>query len=496
METMNKVNLHSVLGDMPPDEFRRFGHQLIDWIADHFKNINSVSVLPDLKPGQIRKTIPPSPPKIGESMEKILDDIDTVIMPGMTHWNHPNFFAYFSITGSGPGILGELLSAALNVNAMLWKTCPAATELEQITLDWLRQLVGLPKSFWGIIYDTASVSTLHAIAAAREQVPGWNIREKGLSGRKKLSRLRLYASDQAHSSVDKAAITLGLGLDGLRKIPSDATFRLIPSALIEAIHEDRKNGWIPFCTVATVGTTSTTSIDPVPQIANICQSEGLWLHVDAAYGGSAAIIPEMRTVLEGCELADSIVMNPHKWLFVPIDLSAFYTRKPNVLKKAFCHVAEYLKTSEDSKVDNLMDYGVQLGRRFRALKLWFVLRYFGQEGLVKRIQSHLDYARMFASWIEDHPDFEVMAPVPFSTVCFRARPGGWEKESLLNRLNASLLDAINETREVFLSHTKLGSRYVLRAAFGNLHTRKEHIQRMWDIVQDKLPEVLSGMDGI
>jgi len=427
-------------------------------------------------------------------MGDILRDVEQVIMPGMTHWNHPDFFAYFSITGSGPGILGELLSAAFNVNSMLWKTCPSATELEQVTLDWLRQMVGLPKSFWGIIYDTASISTLHAVAAAREQVPGWDIREKGLSGRKKLSRLRLYASDQAHSSVDKAAITLGLGLEGLRKIPSDETFRMIPSALIEAIQEDRKSGWIPFCIVATVGTTSTTSIDPVPQISNICQSEGLWLHVDAAYGGSAAVVPEMQHVLEGCESADSIVINPHKWLFVPIDLSAFFTRKPDILKKAFSHIPEYLKTAEDPKVENLMDYGVQLGRRFRALKLWFVLRYFGQDGLAKRIQAHIRYAKKLSSWIEDHPDFEIMAPVPFSTVCFRACPEGWKKESLLNKLNAALLEAINETREVFLSHTRLGRHFVLRIAIGNLHTREEHVMRMWEIIQEKLPVVLSEMD--
>ncbi len=487
-------NIPSSLGDMPADEFRQYGHQLIDWIADHFQNIDNVPVLPDIKPNKIRKTISSDPPESGESMEDILKDVDGVIMPGMTHWNHPDFFAYFSITGSGPGILGELLSAAFNVNGMLWKTCPAATELEQVTLDWLRQMVGLPKSFWGIIYDTASISTLHAIAAAREQVPGWDVREKGLSGRKKLSRLRLYASDQAHSSVDKAAITLGLGLDGLRKIPSDETFRMIPSALIEAVQEDRRSGWIPFCTVATVGTTSTTSIDPVPQIANICQSEGLWLHVDAAYCGSAAVVQEMRYVLEGCESADSIVINPHKWLFVPIDLRAFYTRKPEVLKKAFSHIPEYLKTAEDPKVENLMDYGVQLGRRFRALKLWFVLRYFGREGLAKRIKTHIEYAKLLTSWIEDHPDFEVMAPVPFSTVCFRAHPEGWKKESLLNKLNAALLEAVNETREVFLSHTKLGKQYVLRVAIGNLHTREDHVKRMWEIVQDKLPVVLSEMD--
>jgi aromatic-L-amino-acid decarboxylase len=480
------------LGDLPSEEFRRFAHQLVDWIADYLEQIEKYPVLPDVAPGDIRTRLPSLPPTSGESMETILADVDRIILPGMTHWNHPNFFAYFSITGSGPGILGELLSAAFNINGMLWKTCPSATELEQVTLDWLRQMLGLPKEFWGIIYDTASISTLHAIAAAREQLMDLQIREQGLAGRAEVPRLRLYTSEQAHSSVDKAAIALGIGLAGVRKIPVDEGFRMQPKALAQAISEDRRQGWRPFCVVATVGTTSTTSIDPIPEIAEICEREGLWLHVDGAYGGMAAVIPEMRHVLAGCDRADSLVTNPHKWLFVPVDLSAFYTRKPEILRRAFSLVPEYLRTSQDHQVENLMDYGVQLGRRFRALKLWFVLRYFGWEGIAARIRKHIQLAQDFAAWIDTDPNFERMAPMPFSTICFRAHPPHMDQEEVLNHLNERLLEAINGTHEVFLSHTRLHNRYVLRLAIGNLRTEEKHVRRAWEVIQEKLKEVSSG----
>jgi aromatic-L-amino-acid decarboxylase len=479
------------LGDLPPEEFRQFAHQLVDWVADYLEQIEKYPVLPNVDPGDIRARLPQAPPRSGESMEKILTDVDTIIMPGMTHWNHPDFFAYFSITGSGPGILGELLSAAFNINGMLWKTCPSATELEQVTLGWLRQMLGLPEEFWGIIYDTASVSTLHAIAAAREQLVDLHIRERGLAGRADLPRLRLYTSEHAHSSVEKAAITLGLGMEGVCKIPVDRMFRMRSVVLAQAITEDRRQGWRPFCVVATVGTTSTTSIDPVAEIADICEREGLWLHVDAAYGGAAAVMPQMRSVLDGCNRADSILTNPHKWLFVPIDLSAFYTRKPEILRRAFSLVPEYLRTGHDTQVENFMDYGVQLGRRFRALKLWFVLRYFGWDGIAARIREHIRLAQQFARWIDTHPNFERLAPTPFSTVCFRAHPVGVDKEETLNNLNERLLEAINGTREVFLSHTKLNNQYTLRLAIGNLRTEERHVRRVWEITQEKL-RVISG----
>ncbi len=486
MNAKNRSDLEpQFLGDMPAEEFGEAGQQLIEWINTYFQQIDSHSVLSEIKPGGIRKLLPTAPPKSGEKISDILGDLDKVIMPGMTHWNHPNFFAYFATSGSAAGILGELASAAFNINGMLWKSCPASTELEQVTLDWLRQMLGLPTDFWGIIYDTASVSSLHAIAAAREQLTDLHIREEGLSGRN-LPRLRMYASEHAHSSIDKAALTLGLGLAGIRKISVDEKFQMKPEALSQAIAEDRRQGWRPFCVVASVGTTSTTSIDPVPAIAEICEREDLWLHVDASYGGSAAVVPEMRHVLDGNERADSFVVNPHKWLFVPLDLSAFYTRKPEVLKRAFSLVPEYLRTREDDEVENFMDYGVPLGRRFRALKLWFVLRYFGVEGIAARIRYHIELAQKLARWIDEHDDFERMAPTPFSTLCFRAHPENVNDEDELTKLNEHLLEAVNETREVFLSHTKLNEKYVLRVAIGNIRTEERHVHKAWELIQKKL----------
>jgi aromatic-L-amino-acid decarboxylase len=363
---------------------------------------------------------------------------------------------------------------------MLWRTSPAATELEIVVLDWLRQLLGLPDGLFGVIQDTASASSLVALAAAREAVPGLEARRRGLVGQ---ARLRVYASDQAHSSVEKAAIVLGVGQDGFRKIPVDETFRMDVGALAQAIAEDRAAGWTPVAVVATVGTTSTTSVDPVPDIARICEREGIWLHVDAAYGGSAAILPECRHVLDGCERADSMVVNPHKWLFVPIDLSAFYTRRPEVVRAAFSLVPDYLRTPEDGQAPNLMDYGVSLGRRFRALKLWMVLRAFGREGIVERIRDHLHLARLFRSWVEEDPDFEVMAPTPLSVVSFRALFPG-EDEAEHDRLNDQVVEAVNATGEVFLSATKLRGRTALRLAVGNIRTEERHVRRAWELLRD------------
>jgi aromatic-L-amino-acid decarboxylase len=478
-------------GDMAPDEFRKWGRQMVEWIAHHMEHLDEVPVLPAVRPGEIARKLPQSPPETGESMKSVLADVDRIVMPGMTHWNHPGFLAYFSITGSGPGILGELLSAAFNINAMLWKTCPSATELEQTVLAWLRQMMGLPDSFWGILYDTASVSTFHALAAAREALHP-DIRRKGMAGRADLPPMRVYCSEQAHSSVDKAVIALGLGLEGISKIPVDDDFRMIPERLAEAVRTDRSAGIRPLGVVATVGTTSTTSIDPVPEIADICREHGIWLHVDAAYGGTAAIVPEYRHVLSGVENADSMVVNPHKWLFVPIDCSAFFTRKPGMLKQAFSLVAEYLRTPEDREVENLMDYGLQLGRRFRALKLWFVMRYFGRQGLIRRIRNHISLTKSMAGWIENHSDFQLMAPVPFSTICFRACPPGIKDENDLDRLNERLLNAVNDSRRIYLSHTKLRGRFVLRMAIGNLHTREEHLILARNVLSEQLERLLAS----
>jgi aromatic-L-amino-acid decarboxylase len=437
-------------------------------------------VLSRLRPGELRAQLPASPPEEAEPLATILADVERQILPGITHWNHPAFFAYFSITSSVPGILGEMVSAALNVNGMLWRTSPAATELETVVLDWLRQLLGLPEGWFGVIQDTASASSLVALAAAREAVPGLEARRRGLVGQ---ARLRLYASEQAHSSIEKAAIVLGVGQEGFRKIPVDEEFRMDPEALARAVAEDRTVGWTPFAVAATVATTSTTSVDPVPAIADVCEREGLWLHVDAAYGGAAAILPECRHVLEGCERADSLIVNPHKWLFVPIDLSALYTRRPEIVRAAFSLVPDYLRSPEDGLAPNLMDYGVSLGRRFRALKLWMVLRAFGRAGIVERLREHLRLARLFRSWVEEDPHFEVMAPTPLSVVCFRALfPGRDEVEH--NRLNDELVEAVNATGEVFLSATKLRGRTALRLAVGNLRTEERHVRRAWTLLSE------------
>ncbi len=483
------------LGDMNAADFRRYGHEIIDWIGDYLENMERRPVLAPVRPNEFRAQIPESAPAQSESMEAILADVDRLIAPALTHWNHPAFFAYFSISASAPGIFGELLAAAFNVNQMLWRTSPAATELEEVALSWLRQLLGLPVAFDGIIYDTASVSTMHAIAAARESLD-LQIREQGMSGREGLPLLRVYASEQAHSSVEKALIALGLGTRALCKISTDAEFRMDAVALTHAIETDKQNGALPCCVVATVGTTSTTSIDPVTAIADVCEKYKIWLHVDAAYGGSAAIVPEMRYVLDGCERADSIVTNPHKWLFTPIDLSVLYCRRMDTLRRAFSLVPEYLRTTDaPEQVRNGMDYGIQLGRRFRSLKLWMVMRYFGHEGLAARIREHCRLARLFASWVEAAPDWELIAPVPFSLVCFRARTqnidGETEQQGItrLDALNETIMHNVNATGEAFLSHTKLNGVFVLRLAIGNIRTTEEHIARAWQLLNEQLQQL-------
>jgi aromatic-L-amino-acid decarboxylase len=471
------------LGDVPVEEFRRQGYRVVDWIADYFDQPERFPVLARVQPGDIRRRLPASPPAAPESFDTVLRDLDEIIVPGVTHWNHPAFFAYFSISGSGPGLLGDLLSSAFNVNAMLWKTCPSATELEDCVLDWLRQLLGLPAGWFGQILDTASVGSLVGMAAAREALPGLAVREKGLAGRADLPRLRLYTSVEAHSSIEKAAIVLGIGQEGVRKLPTDAAFRLDPAALEHAIDEDRRAGWRPFCVVATVGTTSTTSVDPVPAIADLCAAHELWLHVDAAYAGAAAIVPEKRDALAGCERADSFVVNPHKLLFTPIDCSAFYCRRPDVLRRAFSLIPEYLRTDEDDSVHNLMDYGISLGRRFRALKLWLVLRAFGRQGLIDRLRAHLQLASEFRRWVDADADFELMAPTPFTVICFRARPAAMAgDEAALEVLNQRLMDAVNATGEIYISHTRLRGSFTLRLAIGNIRTTAAHVTRAWELL--------------
>jgi aromatic-L-amino-acid decarboxylase len=463
-------------GDMDPEAYREAAHRVADWTADYLRDVERHPVLSPVAPGSVRRRLPETPPQAGEPLDAVLADVDELLIPATTHWQSPGFMAYFASSGSGPGILGETMAAAFNVNAMLWRTAPAATELEQVALDWLRQMVGLPDPLFGVINDTASSSTLYALAAAREAQTDLRIRELGMTGRAELPRLRYYASTEAHSSVEKAGIVLGVGRDGLRRIPVDQRFRMDPVALRQAIHEDVAAGMRPFAVVATTGTTSTTSVDPVPAIATLCEQHGLWLHVDAAYGGAAAIAPELRWVLDGAERADSIVVNPHKWLFTPIDCSVLWTRRPDILRDAFSIVPEYLTTTDGSDQDapNLMDYGTSLGRRMRALKLWMVIRHFGTDALAQRIREHCEYASMLAHWIEAEPDFELLAPAPLSVVCLRAHPPGLDDPGTLDTLNQRIVERINTAGRFFVSHTKLRGEYAIRVAFGNLRQEERH----------------------
>jgi len=446
---------------MSPRDFRRHGHEIVDWIADYLENVSSSPVLARVKPGELTDLLPKSAPEDGEPMESILADFREKILPAVTHWNHPRFFAYYAISSSPPGILGEMLAAGLNINGMVWKTSPASTELEQVTLGWMREWIGLPEEFFGMIFDTASTATTHAVTAARERA--------GTTG-----GLTFYCSDQANLSVERAAITVGVHRERIRKIASDEQYRMRPDALAAAIQSDLAAGLRPFCVVATVGTTSTASLDPVPEIAEIASDHGLWLHVDAAYAGSAAVSRKFAWVMLDCERADSVVFNPHKWLLTPVDCSAFYTRHADWLKRAFALSPEYLKTDGNPHAVNFMDYSFQLGRRFRALKLWFVLRSYGRQGLARIIERHCELASEFASWVEADGRFELAAPVSLSLVCFRLRASNDANQALLDRINASGL--------AFLSSTTLRGQLILRLAIGNYQTTREDLRRLWEFV--------------
>ena len=479
------VNTSEKLGDMPPDDFRRYGYEVIDWIANYFEHIEELPVLAQVKPDWLKDNLPASAPEIGEDFGAILKDVDKLILPAVTHWNHPNFHGLFSTSTSSVGVFGEMLTAAFDMKAMLWRTSPASTELEDVVLGWLRKMMDLPEHFEGIIYDTASVSTMHAIAAAREKA-NLKVRDEGMSGRDDIPLMRVYCSEYVHSSIDKGVITLGLGLKSLRKIECNERFEMIPEKLADAIDEDIEAGYLPICVIPTVGTTSTSSVDPVDAVADICEKYGIWLHVDTAYAGSTAIVPEYRKYFKGWERADSIVVNPHKWLFTPFDLSVLYCKDLSVLKEAFSLVAEYLKTSDEQTVKNGMDYGIQLGRRFRALKLWFVIRYFGREGLIARLRDHCRLARMFASWVEENENWEMLAPVPFALVCFRACPKGMDD---LNALNERIMNEINASGEAYLSHTKLNGKYTLRLSVGSIRVEERHLTKVWDILTKRLSDL-------
>lgn len=478
------------LGDMDPEDFRRAGHQVVDLVADYLSQLESYEVLPKITPGVIRGELGGPPPASPVPLARILADYKRWIEPNITHWQHPGFMAYFCAVASGPGILGEWLSAGLNSNVMFWRNAPASTEVEEVVVDWLRAALGLPEAFDGMLTDTASISTLTSLVAARHAVVGLEARDLGLAGRPELGRLRIYCSTEAHSSVEKAAIVIGVGHQGVRRIEVDDRRRMRPDRLEAAIAEDRADGWWPICVVATLGTTSSTSVDPVGPVADVCEREGgIWLHVDAAYAGSAALAPELRPRLGPWERADSIVVNPHKWMFTPLDASLLLFRRPDVFRQAFSLVPEYLRVKREGEAHDYHEYGIQLGRRFRALKLWVMLRYFGTEGFAARIREHCRLAGLFAGWVEQTPGWQRLAPVPFSTVCFRHRPEPMSAEQL-DAHNEAILERVNASGDVMLSHTKLDGAYTLRVTLGNPRATETHLARCWELLQAAAQEAV------
>ncbi len=474
---------------MDPETFRAAAHAVVDLMADYVAGVERYPVFPPIEPGSLGPLFPDHPPERGESIDDILADYSSLIEPNATHWQHPGFLAYFGTTASGPGILGEMLTAALGQNPMLWRTSPIGTELEGVVVDWLRQAVGLPGSasedggFDGLLTDTASTSSLIALAGAR-QAAGIDAAAHGLPGRPDVPALRVYASTEAHSSIEKACMTLGLGRDALVRIPTDDAFAMRSDALEMAIAQDVAGGHRPIAIVATIGTTSSTAIDPVADIATIAEREGLWLHVDAAYAGPVAMIEARRGPFVGWERADSIVINPHKWLFTPLDASLLLTRQMPIVRDAFSLVPEYLRTLDRSgPVRDYNEYTPQLGRRFRALKIWIQLRWFGLEGLRARIERHLAMAQDVAGWVDADPAWERLAPVPFSTVCFRWIGDGTLDDATLDARNAEIMDTVNRAGDVFLSHTKLAGRFTIRLAIGNIRTEERNVGRAWELLQ-------------
>ena len=464
---------------MQPDEFRQHAHELVDWMADYLDRVSELPVIPDVAPGDIARRLPSSPPEQGEPFAQLFADFQSIVLPGMTHWNHPGWFAYFPGNNSPPSILAEMLTATLGAQCMSWATSPAATELEQVTMDWLRQMLALPDTFIGVIQDTASTATLVALLSARERASGYGAGEHGMAD---AGRLTVYASAQAHSSVTKGVRLAGYGLDQLRLIPVDTAYAMRPDALADAVSADLASGFRPACVVATVGTTSSTAVDPLPAIGEVCRHHGIWLHVDAAYAGTAAIVPELRHYFNGMEQADSLVLNPHKWMLVNFDCSAYYVRDREALLRTFRITPEYLRTPQDQQVVNFRDWGIQLGRRFRALKVWFVLRSYGVEGLRALVRGHVALAQELAERIRESPDFELMAPVPFGLVCFRYHPSGVSDASALDQLNRELLSRVNASGRVHLTHTELDGKFVIRMVIGQRLTGRRHMDEAWALI--------------
>ena len=469
---------------MDINQFRKHGHEMVDWVADFMDNIEQYPVQPDIQPGEIKAKLPKKAPTKGESMETIFKDFQNIILPGMTHWQHPYWFGYFPANNSPPSVLGEFLTAALGAQCMVWKTSPAAEELEEVTMQWLRKMIGLPEGMAGVIQDSASISTLVALITAREQASKFAVNNKGFT-----EPLTVYCSEEAHSSVVKGAKVAGYGKENIRLIPADENFAMNYMKLEEAILKDKANNLKPACVCATLGTTSSTGVDPLKEIGKICEKYGIWLHVDAAYAGTAAVLPEKRWIMKGIEYVDSFVFNPHKWMLTNVDCSAYFVKDPDTLKKTFEIHPEYLKTGVDKIVNNYRDWGIHLGRRFRALKLWFVLRSYGVEGIQNMVREHIRLAQMLKQWIEDDPRFEVMAPVDFSLVCFRLNPKTLSEEQL-TELNKQLLENVNKTGKTFLTHTVLKGKYVIRFCIAQRKTKQEHVEKTWNLITTKAEEIL------
>lgn len=464
--------------EMDKETFRAFGHQFVDWVVDYMEHTERYPVRSPLQPGDVKQQLPHSPPELGESMERIFDDFKSIVLPGITHWQHPGWFAYFPANNSPPSVLAELLTAGLGAQCMIWQTSPAAAELEEVVMEWLRKALDLPAGMSGCIQDTASTATLCALLTARERATDFEANRQGLR-----RPLTVYASEETHSSIEKGAKIAGYGKEALRRIPTDGDYAMQPEALEEALCRDLAVGLQPACVVATIGTTSSTAVDPLAAIGAICRRRGIWLHVDAAFAGTAAVLPEMRWLLDGLESADSFVFNPHKWMLTNFDCSAYYVKDPAALVRTFEIHPEYLKTGVDAEVRNFRDWGVQLGRRFRALKLWFVMRAYGLEGIRTLVREHLRLAELFRRWVEAEPNFELLAPAPLSLVCFRLNDG--RPEEALNALNQRLLEEVNGTGSVFLTHTVLRGRYTLRLVVGQRTTAERHVRAAWEIIREK-----------
>ena len=469
---------------MDEETFREFGHEMVDWIADYFSGVEEYEVKSQVEPGEIKEKLPLSPPEEGEDMEEIWQDFKDIILPGITHWQHPGWFAYFPANNSPASVLGELMSAGLGIQGMVWATSPAAEELEERVMEWLRDMLGLPSGFRGVIQDTASTATLTALLTAREKATDFRSNRSGVPG-----DLRVYASDQTHSSIEKGVRLAGYGSENLVSVETDEEYALIPEKLQAAIDRDREAGRKPVCAVATAGTTSSTAMDPLEEIGRICREEDIWFHVDAAFAGTAAILPEKRDLIEGVEYVDSFVFNPHKWMLTNFDCSAYFVRDPEALIRTMSMDPEYLRTAHDDEVNNYRNWGIQLGRRFRALKLWFVLRDYGQQGIKEMIRKHIDLAHSFKDRIEEDPRFELMAPVPVSLVCFRWNDGSKDEDEL-NSINRRLLEEINSSGEIYLTHTELDGSYTLRLVVGQRSTEAKHVERAWQIIDEAAGKIV------